>query len=650
MKTGARFVGLKCLLGLLLLAVPPLLQAGWIEYGVPVCIAPNDQNNPVTITDEAGGVIIAWTDYRAGIGMSNIYAQRMSADGDTLWQANGVALCDTANNKNLALMVPDGTGGAIFIWTDKRDLANGYDIYAQRIDGSGTRMWSGDGVAICDTLEDQMYPDIASDGAGGAIIVWQDQRGASIETYAQRIDGNGTVLWKRNGIIIDGTGQNPIDQKVVADNAGGAVITWERLGRIRAQRVNAQGDTLWQANGINVCTDVATQWTPKLVSDGSGGAIIAWRDNRTPGEFYIYAQRVDAGGDTLWTADGIPLCKVTNYQRFHSIVSDGSGGAIVAWEEDFDNQDIHAQRVDGSGNLLWTANGVDVCTASDRQTANRTVADGYGGAIIVWEDNRGAFTMSYGQRLDANGNPLWAVNGVSFDYRLISHHMATLLPGGSVGMYFVWEDWRPITESDIYISLANENGEIVPTLLQSYNADFRSGKIIVEWTLFSPISIESFTVFRKEATKQKTWEKIPVQIECWGVSYSFVDETCLSGSKYCYRVEVKKDNKQRKLFETDPLLVPEMPLVLYQNYPNPFKPSTTVRYYLPNESTVKLSVYDIAGGLISRLVHMETQPAGYHTVEWKGKDEKGRAVASGVYFYRLEAGSSTETRKLILLR
>ena len=181
MKTGLISI-LVCSLACVFLLLVPGLRAGWIEYGNPLCVAPNNQYNASMITDDVGGAVIAWTDYRTGT--SNIYAQRVNAQGDTLWPADGIGLCDTADNKNYALMVRDGTGGAIIIWTDQRDPLTEHDIYAQRIDGAGTRLWAADGIAVCDTLDEQRYPGIASDGAGGAIVVWQDQRGASINIYA----------------------------------------------------------------------------------------------------------------------------------------------------------------------------------------------------------------------------------------------------------------------------------------------------------------------------------------------------------------------------------------------------------------------------------------------------------------------------------
>ncbi len=90
-------------------------------------------------------------------------------------------------------------------------------------------------------------------------------------------------------------------------------------------------------------------------------------------------------------------------------------------------------------------------------------------------------------------------------------------------------------------------------------------------------------------------------------------------------------------------------VLLMQNYPNPFNPSTVIRYDLPRAAHVNLAVYNVNGELVATLVN-ERMDAGRKETAWTAKDERGKAVSSGVYFYRLVAGDVVRTKKMVLLK
>jgi hypothetical protein len=98
--------------------------------------------------------------------------------------------------------------------------------------------------------------------------------------------------------------------------------------------------------------------------------------------------------------------------------------------------------------------------------------------------------------------------------------------------------------------------------------------------------------------------------------------------------------------EVEPLPLADM---LHQNHPNPFNPSTTISFSLRERGHASLAVYDVAGRLV-RILAEGVMEAGPREVTWDGRDRNGRAVASGVYFYRLETGVYRETKKMVLLR
>ena len=89
---------------------------------------------------------------------------------------------------------------------------------------------------------------------------------------------------------------------------------------------------------------------------------------------------------------------------------------------------------------------------------------------------------------------------------------------------------------------------------------------------------------------------------------------------------------------------------LSQNYPNPFNPSTTIDFALPRISKVRIVIYDILGREVVRLVDGDLKEAGNYRIQWNSQNRFGNTVATGVYFYRLEAGGFVSTKKMLLLK
>ena len=88
---------------------------------------------------------------------------------------------------------------------------------------------------------------------------------------------------------------------------------------------------------------------------------------------------------------------------------------------------------------------------------------------------------------------------------------------------------------------------------------------------------------------------------------------------------------------------------LNQNFPNPFNPITTLRYDLPSNVLVTLSIYDMLGREVTQLVNT-TQEAGYRSVQWDATDSFGKIVSAGFYLYQVRAGEFVQTKKMVLLK
>ena len=240
------------------------------------------------------------------------------------WNTNpslNTAACVQPNDQQEVRMVSDGQHGAIMVWTDYRNDATQTvaDVYAQRIDKSGYNSWATNGVAICTHAADQTTPVLVEDGNGGAIITWTDARNGNRDIYAQRIDSTGNVLWTANGVAVVAKPNAQQDPHLVSDGAGGAIVAWQDSANgfwdIYAQRINNNGTTLWTTTGVPVCTAILSQINERMTSNGAGGAILTWQDYRNTNDYDIYAQCIDSSGMVQWTANGVAICTSADTQN-----------------------------------------------------------------------------------------------------------------------------------------------------------------------------------------------------------------------------------------------------------------------------------------------------------------------------------------------
>ncbi len=483
------------------------------NFNNAICTATNDQRNPTIVSDGSGGAIITWQDGRGSD--NDIYAQRVNASGAVQWTANGVAICTATGDQTYPIIVSDGSGGAIIAWQDHR--GSNMDIYAQRVSATGAVLWTpANGVAICTATGDQTNPTIISDGSGGAIITWQDGRNGNgnPDIYAQRVNASGTVEWTANGVAICTATGNKEYPTIVSDGSGGAIITWQdgRNGNsdIYAQHVDASGTPQW-TDGLAICTATGDQTYPTIVSDGSGGAIITWQDLRDGGDFYIYAQRVNASGMTLWADNGDSICTTTLNQEVAptiglTIVSDGFGGAIIIWLDiRSDNWDIYAQRVDAWGNMQWMAGGAAICTAAGGPAFPTIVSDGSGGGIITWNDFRNGDSHIYAQRLNASGVVQWTTNGAAMCTATGGQDNPAIASDGLGGAIITWGDWRNGNDNDIYAQKVDAYGylgNVAPQIAKVKDVvNDQGGKVTVSWSpsyldVYPKTTIKSYYLFR----------------------------------------------------------------------------------------------------------------------------------------------------------
>jgi hypothetical protein len=184
----------------------------------------------------------------------------------------------------------------------------------------------------------------------------------------------------------------------------------------------------------------------------------------------------------------------------------------------------------------------------------------------------------------------------------------------------------------------------VPVVVNGFTARPGAGGVSLSWSVSSRAEIRGWHVDRSGDGPfvRLTREALPA------TARSYEDATARFDVAYTYRL-VGLTARGEQLAGTATVNRTAPALALYQNVPNPFNPVTTIRFSLPRDARAVLSVFAVDGAEVARLIN-ETRPAGIHAVRWDGRDAAGRPLASGVYFYRLEATGRVLTRKLVLLR
>ena len=428
----------------LFLASPPA-QAYWLETGAAVCTAASGQYDPQIIPDGLGGAIIVWTDYRNG--NWDIYAQRIDADGDPLWTLDGVNVCSGQAGDQRHPRICLGNGGEVIIAYENYRTSN-TDIIVQKLGRNGNLQWGTYGIGICTATGHQFYPEIVSDGAAGAYVVWEDSRSGDKDVYAQRVNSSGTALWTTNGMVIVTWGADQELPQVAKFWSGGIVVVWTdtRSGTedIMAQRVAETSAIQWGSLGVVVTAAALNQNSPQIVSDEAGGTIVVWQDYRSGSTYDIYAQRLDASGSARWAANGLVICMLSGSQMDPRIVSDGSGGVVMTWSDGRATYpDIYAQRVSAYGSVQWTVGGVAVCDAEGSQNQPNMILGEDQCPIIAWKDDRFGSYAIFAQKLAAaNGGSLWKSDGVAAAGLIGTQDSPVLTTDAHGGAIIAWEDVR----------------------------------------------------------------------------------------------------------------------------------------------------------------------------------------------------------------
>lgn len=312
----------------------------------------------------------------------------------------------------------------------------------------------------------------------------------------------------------------------------------------------------------------------------------------------------------------------------------------------------------------------------------RAVADdiveygkGDGGYVVAFTGNdaRGLFKKngaSY-ELIDVIGKVSnsvskgWNVAGTSeatYDHTLI--RKAAISKGNinwtsSAGSSVTNSEWE-IKPKDSYNNLGSHlyDSGTTPITLSEMNATYSNGKVLVAWVTASESNVLCYNLYRAEVKDINKADVINSFIRPNNTVvesfYEYKEE--LGKGTYYYWLEVVDSDGKNTFYDFPRVTVDGISIggvnkvevsELLGAYPNPFNPTTNIKFNLKEESNYKLSIYNLKGHCIKTI---RGKGKGNLSIVWNGKDNYHKSVASGIYFYRLDAGNLSDTKKMMLLK
>ncbi len=417
-------------------------------------------------------------------------------------------------------------------------------------------------------------------------------------------------------------------------------------------KINSSGDTLWTNtfgafDRRDYGKDIIKSYDKGLVICGHG------RIATTSEQYRVRLFKADSLGNQIWEKDYVG----SNGLSTEDIIeTSDSGFAVVGWTDD---KDVFLFRADSLGDSVWLKTyggtgddiGYGVCETGDGGFIIAGATDSYG---------LGSFDI-YVIRTDANGDTLWTdtFGGTSFD-----EGRAVVKTGD--GNYLV-AGYAVNTNSDVNLIKIDDSGNVLWTKVP-YQADWGdmafgvtkasdSGFLVAGRNWNSTESRYNMYLMKTDANGDSVWTYTcldntvcEARVACEGADgTTFLFGTRGTNTSASYRDYWVFAFAGTLDAEDDFTGIFPENVKLSYNYPNPFNPSTTIEYSVPRKLHVRIKVFNILGQEVVTLVD-EKKAAGEYEIIWNGKDSDGMDAATGVYFYRLEAGDTYELKKMVLLK
>ena len=463
----------------------------WGDNGIEIYNPDRIQSYPQAISSNNNSVIICWQDHDAiEIYSSQIRVQKIDANGNLLWGEEGILLDESGINGWEAQMVNHNDGGNYILWKtqanvkgvrllDDGSIADGWeqgidlpaysldvhsdglngiivasslydDIYLQRIDENGNKLWgyygtllyNGDEyireIKVCSSITDEYYISWRSEAQGG----WE-------QICMQKADSTGNSIWD-SPIIISET--NYINRfMTVCPSDSQPIISWIIGNAIFSQKIDSDGNFLWGEDGITVFESNYDLNSNSVIlkEDFANGCLISWVDyDNSYDESRIIVQKINEDGDLIFEEDGLIIFESFefNYYDLYSSLATSTQKYYLCWSDKVnDNTSLFHQIIDAEGNIYLEGNGEELLTGLSGSVGDLKILANADNPIMIWtEGHNNNNYQIFLQILNGDGSNVFAENGIPIttDANYYLYDFETVYCENSATIALVWSENR----------------------------------------------------------------------------------------------------------------------------------------------------------------------------------------------------------------
>ncbi|MBN1893697.1 hypothetical protein JW906_04350 [bacterium] len=270
---------------------------------------------------------------------------------------------------------------------------------------------------------------------------------------------HGQIQWEKTVSTVQ-TGI--LNTSCIPDHDGGFFAVWqdERGGRtaVLAQHLDRRGNALWNPAGSAVCTASSGQSLPSLCEDGSGGILVAWQDDRNA-NLDIFMQRIRQDGSPAWNPGGVVLCDTVEDQSVPRLLWNGADGAVAVWHDKRHDGigNLYAQKLSPDGTVQWKSNGAAVTRLfSGNRAGHQICMADRGDVYVAWRDDRTDNSNIFIQKLSGDGAAQWTERGKAVAFGESPQISPCLACSGTDVLVF-WQEKRWL-DTDIFAQKMDSDG------------------------------------------------------------------------------------------------------------------------------------------------------------------------------------------------